>query len=125
METLGCTTVICSDKTGTLTTNQMSCVRLVAAGSTVSDLQDMTVEGTTYDPSGGQIVGYRGLTRNLEVGFGCSLPWQCVCVHHHASDSSSGQVVGLALVVSMDACTCSYRLVNETSRASLRAAAVS
>ena len=116
METLGCTTVICSDKTGTLTTNQMSCVRLVAAGSTVSDLQDMTVEGTTYDPSGGQIVGYTGLTRNLEVGFGSSLLLDCVshCMHQTLAAARLWGMAGTW--VSMDAFKCSYWMWTDRSR---------
>ncbi|KAI0176195.1 calcium-transporting ATPase sarcoplasmic/endoplasmic reticulum type [Hypoxylon sp. FL1284] len=52
VETLGSCSVICSDKTGTLTTNQMSVSKIVYINEDGADLEELSVEGTTFAPKG-------------------------------------------------------------------------
>jgi magnesium-transporting ATPase (P-type) len=51
VETLGCTSVICTDKTGTLTTNEMTAVSLVVLDSNMS-LAEHPIIGSSYSPFG-------------------------------------------------------------------------
>ena len=56
VETLGSTSVICSDKTGTLTKNEMTVRRLFVAGRAIA------VSGVGYDPTGEFLDGDRAVT---------------------------------------------------------------
>jgi magnesium-transporting ATPase (P-type) len=97
-ETLGCTTVICSDKTGTLTKNQMTVSQIHCAG------KDYKVSGVGYKPIGEFILdnktinpGHEELVETLKAGYMCN---NATLVEDEGESSIVGDPTEGALVVS-------------------------
>ncbi|MCC6224511.1 MAG: cation-transporting P-type ATPase [Thermoleophilia bacterium] len=95
VETLGETTVICTDKTGTLTENEMTVLRVWTPAG------ELTVEGAGYEPfgrfrAGGKVVDPAPLAELLRAGLLCS---DARLVHAREGRAVLGDPTEAALVV--------------------------
>ena len=93
VETLGCTSVICTDKTGTLTENKMWAQKFAVIGDDTMSLKQYNVDKKNigYDPRGSVLDNFEGDKKEASVLFD-SLTTGCTLNNH--SEITEGRTAG-------------------------------
>ncbi|MCA1030011.1 calcium-translocating P-type ATPase, SERCA-type [Bacillus timonensis] len=113
VETLGCASVICSDKTGTMTQNKMTVTHLWAEG------KEWTVSGTGYDPTGKFYLGENEIRLQGEKSLQQLLTFGLLCNNAQLKKKKEEYVVdgdptdGALLVAGMKAGLSKDELMNQ------------
>uniref|UniRef100_A0A915Q3G5 Calcium-transporting ATPase n=1 Tax=Setaria digitata TaxID=48799 RepID=A0A915Q3G5_9BILA len=115
VEALGCVTVICSDKTGTLTKNEMTAVVVVSADGQTADVLGVgySLEGGLCTIGSERVIGYShpSISRVIEIG--------CLCNNAIISDGiligqpTEGALLILGMKAQLNEQVKNYKIIKE------------